>query len=336
MPLAEANTVECSQYHKPDSRWEVFGGVDFASYIDNLVIKGLFHQAVPSAVVESYEVAEYIMAHSWYHYPLYDEALSKLLRITEMATKLRCQELRIPVVTSSKSGKGKNKTFDQLINDYCSYEPEKELKDQLHRIRRIRNIFMHPERHSYGLGMIGNLVRGLVNVLNSIFLPEQLFIQIKAQLRKINNHLNQFRQQPLVLIDQGRRYLIEQVKIVEAFPFNNQWNYCIAAIPVVNNLPEQLQTHSYTLPLGFEVQDLTLKDDGFSCTEISKANPVTVQITNHQDNVQTYASFIEARRQASEQDRWSYQSFQDGEMYKYGSRFLYNHQYRFNGISDQS
>jgi hypothetical protein len=60
-------------YHEPDNTWTIW--VDnFDDFARRWVFKGRFHQDAPKDVVKSYRVAEYIMAHSRYHYPLYDGA----------------------------------------------------------------------------------------------------------------------------------------------------------------------------------------------------------------------------------------------------------------------
>jgi hypothetical protein len=327
MSFTEANTVESIQYHTPDTRWEIIGGNDFESYSDKFVVKGLFHKCVPEAIVESYEVAEYIMAHSWYHYPMYDEALSKLLRITELAIKLRCAELNIPITFTNKQNKEQKKTLSQLIDALSRHEPEKDLKDQLHRIRSVRNIFMHPERHSYGLGIISNVVKEIVNVLNTIFLLDQLFAKVKAQINKLQNHIDQFHGKPLVLTYKGKRYLVETIKVREAICLNDNWQYCLVATPVITNLTEQLYKHSFTLPLMYEGNSITFNTNGFSAKELSTGLPLEIGQTQHPENLITYGNYLDEKTQAKDSDLWFYNSAQDREGVKMGTEFLYKYQH---------
>ncbi|MEQ1747395.1 MAG: hypothetical protein ABMA02_18335, partial [Saprospiraceae bacterium] len=79
-------------YHTPDFIWEAFGAPDFESYTHVFVVEGRFHKDVPEAVRESYTVAEHIMAHAYYHYPMYEEGLVKLLRTLEMGVRMRCEQ----------------------------------------------------------------------------------------------------------------------------------------------------------------------------------------------------------------------------------------------------
>jgi len=86
------------EFHEPDSRWAGFGCSSYEHYLDRYLIRGKFHNKVPNAVTDAYITIEYLMAHAYYFYPMYDEALSKLLRTMEMAVKLRCKEIGIDIV----------------------------------------------------------------------------------------------------------------------------------------------------------------------------------------------------------------------------------------------
>ena len=92
---------------------------DFDTYCVKSVVKGLFHPSVPKDVIDAYEVAEYMMAHAYYHWPLYDESFTKLLLITEMAIKIRCVHFGIPVEEKRKNGTLRDRHLEQLIIDVC-------------------------------------------------------------------------------------------------------------------------------------------------------------------------------------------------------------------------
>lgn len=48
---------------------------------------------VPEDIVKDYEIVEYIMAYTYYYYPMFEEALRKLLTMYEMALKLKYKEV---------------------------------------------------------------------------------------------------------------------------------------------------------------------------------------------------------------------------------------------------
>ncbi len=105
-------------YHTPDHTWTIFSGVtDFESYAEKFVVKGRFQKDVPPEVVEGYTIAEHIMAHAYYHYPAMDEALVKLLRVLEMAVKMRCKALGITLEILDNKGKTRKKVLNALINE---------------------------------------------------------------------------------------------------------------------------------------------------------------------------------------------------------------------------
>jgi len=37
---------------------------------------GHFHAQVPDDIQESYKTVEYLMAHAWYHWPMFDEMIA--------------------------------------------------------------------------------------------------------------------------------------------------------------------------------------------------------------------------------------------------------------------
>ena len=78
------------EYHKPDDTWAALGYNDYDYYVNKCVIKGLFHPVVPKDIVDSYKVAEYMMAFAYYHYPMYDEAAAKIMLIIEYTISRRC------------------------------------------------------------------------------------------------------------------------------------------------------------------------------------------------------------------------------------------------------
>jgi hypothetical protein len=128
------------EYHKPAEWWQLYDLHDFESYCKEFVIKGRFHPSVPKEVVSGYALGEHMMAYAYYYQPLYDEAYSKILRITEMAVRVRCKQLGIAVTAiNRKNGKPEDIEFLKLINEIAKKEPNKNLKDLLHKLRTDRN-----------------------------------------------------------------------------------------------------------------------------------------------------------------------------------------------------
>jgi hypothetical protein len=163
-------------YHTPDNIWTIFSGVtDFESYAEKFVVKGRFHKDVPPEVVEGYAIAEHIMAHAYYHYPAMDEALVKLLRVLEMAVKMRCKELGITLEILDNKGKTRKKVLNALINELAAKEAAKPTKSTLIWLKDVRNYLMHPSEPSlFGSVALGH-IRQCVIMLNALFLPDRYF-----------------------------------------------------------------------------------------------------------------------------------------------------------------
>ena len=298
------------EYHQPDTRWEIFGLPDFETYQQKLVVKGLFHPSVPKDVVEAYEVAEYIMAHAYYHYPLYEEAFSKLLRITEMAVKLRCTQLGISLATTKlnkKTQRPDKKRFSVLINELCKAEPEKDIKDGLDRLRRLRNSFMHPDSHTYSGSMAKGAIQSTVTLLNEMFIPGQIFKPFIHRQEEIKKEINNYKEGLFVLEYQHNRYLIEGVEINAAILVDGKWIYYLVAQPVTLNIGEQMKNHSYSMPLLYFVTDLSSGESCVSVNEVENNYPIKISTTNHTDNLEIYQRFITERGTVTKNDMEIYE-----------------------------
>jgi hypothetical protein len=156
-------------YYQPDTRWPIFGAPTRERFEELYVFPPRFHAGVPEDIVKSYTTASHLMALAWYHYPVYDEALAKLLLLLEMAIKLRCQQLGLSA--------GPNRTLQQLITALEAAEPAKELGWWLQLLRQLRNQVAHPERHSFGGAVFQPAMPRMVNTLNQLFEEESVVIQ---------------------------------------------------------------------------------------------------------------------------------------------------------------
>jgi hypothetical protein len=92
-------------FYTPDTRWDFYQISDEEEFAEKLVIEGVFHQEVPEDVIEAYETTEYLMAHLYYYWPMYDEAFNKVLFTIEMGIKLKnlmCPFMRKIIVVRRK------------------------------------------------------------------------------------------------------------------------------------------------------------------------------------------------------------------------------------------
>jgi hypothetical protein len=156
-------------YYEPDIRWPRFGAPTREQFEALYVFPPRFHTGVHEDIVKSYTTASHLMALAWYYYPVYDEALNKLLLLLEMAVKLRCQQLGLPA--------GPKRTLQQLIASLEVAEPAKQLGWWLDLLRQMRNQVAHPEHHSFGGATFRIAMPRMVNTLNQLFEDESAVTQ---------------------------------------------------------------------------------------------------------------------------------------------------------------
>lgn len=80
------------KWFEADTRWELFNMKSREDFINNYVVTGKFHNAVPKDIVTAFETVSYLMAHSYYHWPMMDEAMTKALLVMEMAVKIKAKK----------------------------------------------------------------------------------------------------------------------------------------------------------------------------------------------------------------------------------------------------
>lgn len=207
-------------YHTPDERWRIFNCPDYETYLNSYLIKGKFHCKVPKQILDDYVTIEHLMAIAYYHYPIYDEALSKLLRTIELATKLRCKELFISLTLESNNQKSiqlKKKTFNRLIEDLIKAEPEKNISHLLNNIKDLRNLLMHPENHSYAGGINYPAIISCVTAINILFAEERYFKTLKEKLSSYEKILIKLAHETLFFEKGKEAFLIAKISILDLF-----------------------------------------------------------------------------------------------------------------------
>src|SRR5690554_2604864 len=93
------------EYFEPDSRWKLYQVFSLEEYVEKFVVKCKFHKDVPADIQDAWQTVEYLLAHAYYHWPMYDEGFKKALLIVEMAVKLRAKELDIPLKNQNNRDK---------------------------------------------------------------------------------------------------------------------------------------------------------------------------------------------------------------------------------------
>lgn len=264
--MGQPITKKNMEFYTPDERWDIFGCPDFESFLNKYLVRGNFHKKVPEQVVDAYKTIEYLMAHAYYYYPMYDEALSKLLRTIEMAIKIRCKELNIPTVVEKKKGneiKRYDLTFNDLINKVCNEEKEKKLDFSLHRIREIRNMFMHPEFNSYMGGIIIFNIYFCVTILNTLFADKSFFIKVNSELKSFENKLANFKAKTMTFKRGSEYFLIHDLEIIDFFYIENEDLFCFSIHPVIQITENIILEKKVTgaPPICFPAKDVKISEN---------------------------------------------------------------------------
>ena len=246
-------------WYQPDDRWPTLGIRNREEYVDWYVYEGRFHAGVPEDVVRSYETVSRLMAQAWYCFPLYDEALVKLLFIQEMAIKLRGKQLEIPA-TFTSNGKRKRHTLQTLIDELSILEPAKQIATHLHRARDLRNHFAHPEIHSFGGGMFRHHMLPLLNLLNELFVENTLVARAGMYVEQLRQQRSQFGQGLLVLEWEGKSVLITDAQPLIAHWVHDEWRVIWRFSPMVPRVLGVITGHQIYQPIVLVLTDLNFQE----------------------------------------------------------------------------
>lgn len=276
-------------YFQPDTTWSALGAKTKEEYLERFLIKGKFHAQVHEDVIKSYETVEYLMAHAYYHYRMYDEALKKLLGIFEMAVKLRCKELGIELETLNAKGKRKKRELYKLIEDYIKKGYPQKVRSKLDWLRELRNMFSHPERHSFGGGTFSQSIVPIINILNQLFLPVSYFTEQVNELEKSNLTLSQIKEPVFIFPYEGNQILVYQPNLYQCLKVNEVWYYFFAFIPVFDNPKKRFLEDSYSLtPVILICTDLKFNANGFSAKEYETQKEIEVLVTKKSESIKKY------------------------------------------------
>jgi hypothetical protein len=282
-------------WYEPDPIFSFFDKAKTrAEFAQNWVVKGRFHSKVPEDILKSYKTVEYLMAHAWYHWPMFDEALKKMLGMVEMAVKFRCKELGISLLPkkvdeNDKGKKKKEKDFSVLIDQLAKAEPEKEFQKWLHDVRELRNYFAHPKDHNFTGGVAIPKIKNIINLINLIFLEEADCRAAKEKTALFEKEYADFKKGLFVLECNLGRILVAEMRLLEAFQVRDEWVYVCFFRPVLRNMLDNLTTQRYVAPPILALKMLGMKEGVFEAVDIETGSAVKVIQTTHPDDQTTWS-----------------------------------------------
>lgn len=240
--------VNTKNYLEPDRRWSIWGCNTMEEYLSKYLIPSKFHSDVPESIVQSYHIVERLIAYSYFHYPLVEEAVSKMTRIFEMALKQKAKSLNIKAW--SLSG-----IIDKLLTNE---DTEPEMAELWHGIKDIRNYYAHLDNISYSGPEPLKILYPIINSINSLFCLEKLFQRANQNLNKFQSCFKQFVDgifileygEVIRLVISARPYFISPGSLTSLWIF----------IPVYVEFPQSMEEYSIQNPIIMRLSDISLND----------------------------------------------------------------------------
>lgn len=294
------------KYYEPAEIWNIFGIKSRDQYEQKYVFPGYFHEQVPKDVSEAFITVEYLLAHAYYYWPMYDEAFNKVLLVLEMAIKMRADQMNICLTYTNKKGEAYSKNISTIIKELCKSSYFEDLKNQLHWARKLRNIQMHPDRHSFS-GAAANKGRNIklfVNVLNDLFRDEAWHKNRNEQQELIKSKLQDF-ESSLLIVDDSEKAVLSHRFI----NFNHQDGLLILVCdPVIMNAYNLLTEHKLAKPITVVLKTYEIVIDQIKGVSLG-GKPISITTTDRAENLSQLESYRAELNRVPQSDIHLYNSF---------------------------
>jgi len=298
-------------YFQPSDIWDVYGVKSRNEYVEKFVIKGNFHKHVPDHIIKSYETAEYLMAHAYYHWPMYDEALKKILGIYEMAIKLKCQLLGIEIEVKANDNKTKKKDLAILIDQLISKKGyPNELKLKLQGIRELRNMLAHPSGHSFmGAMNIGAIIR-TVNIINQLFLEENWYTLQQQEFNNIiRNNVLELKDGLFILTYNNQHILVYNPQPVTIMKVKTDLVHCWSFNRLIDDIKD-LSYNKIPQPIIFFFKETKIKNGSLVAVDFNTNERLEIIKTVKPVNLEKYQNHIKAFSSLKEKDKRVFEMMQ--------------------------
>lgn len=267
-------------YLKPDNRWKHYKFDNQRDYIEKVVIRGYFHQSVPDDVVKAFTTSEYLMAHAYFHWELFDEALKKCLFTLEMAVKIRAEEKGIDLVRKNKKGRRFDRRLVDVIKDVCKEPHLGHVKEYLNKARELRNIFAHPKEHSFsGPLSTSTYIVHVVNVINRLFRADEWHKEYAENTKTLGSQLDTLNKKVLKVETDRPAFLISRIHSFELI----EDNLILSVVPVLNKY--EISDKSITCEdiVVYTILNFQVNESAISGSLVN-GEAVNISVSNHPDN----------------------------------------------------
>lgn len=281
-------------WYEPDDRWEIWNIESKNDFVEKFVVVGSFHSKVPNDVVEAFKTVSYLMAHAYFYYPIYDEAMSKALLVMEMAIKIKAEELGISLKRPpNKKKKVVNKNLSELIDEVCKQNHLTFLKPEFDRARNMRNSKMHPKNHTiYGaMGFTNGNAMLFVNVINKLFLSEEELDLNAMEKEKLSPKFKKFSQGLFVMDFERKRMLITSIYDFKYIKHKGRELLLIYVQPILLNFKEVVKNNNYE---SLVVALTSFKIEGHRISGVDDNGvPINIYPNQNEANIIIWENFIE-------------------------------------------
>ncbi|RYE51421.1 MAG: hypothetical protein EOP48_18240, partial [Sphingobacteriales bacterium] len=134
-----------------------------------------------------------------------------------------------------------------------------------------------------------------MTLINTIFLPQKTFSDFHIQLKDAKEKLEIFRDRPLVLDLVEVRFLIEDIKIEAAVYVEDQWQYLLAAHPMMLNVLENLMEQVYLKPFCFFIHSLSFQNGVIKANEIDTEQKIIIRPSANASDIGIYNEWMQCK-----------------------------------------
>ncbi|MDF3027192.1 MAG: hypothetical protein K0S23_1499 [Fluviicola sp.] len=283
-----------SDYYTPDPIWLDFKIENREDYVDKYVIKGNFHSSVHEDIIKSFKTVEYLMAHAYYHWELYDQVLVKLLSIFEMSVKLRSKELNNPLQFQTRNGRTRDKKLVQLIDELKNFGYPANLIRDLQWLRKLRNIESHPDGHHFAGAMKKRAVIPGLNMINRLFIDPIVLTYQNESNEQLLKSKNTFTDDVFIHSFKGKNVLVHDLEFLANIELKGNTCEYWKANPILTDTYASFSEMKFSSPFIFFLTDVQIENGNLIATDFQTKKPVILQRTKVDVNLQAYQLHIDA------------------------------------------
>ncbi|MES2589238.1 MAG: hypothetical protein V4622_09665 [Bacteroidota bacterium] len=310
-------------YYTPDPIWSSFKIENQEDYVKEYVIKGNFHDGVHKDVVRSFKTVEYLMAHAYYHWELYDQVLVKMLSIFEMAVKLRSQEINNPLEFQDRNGKTQDKKLVRLIDELKNFGYPSYLIHDLHWLREIRNTEAHPDRHSFAGAMKKVAIMPGLNMINRLFLAAgKLALQEEKNTLLLKNK-NIFTNDVFIYSYKGRNFLIHDLEFLANIELKIHDCEYWKANPILTDTFESYNGMKFSNPFIFFFTNVRIENGNLLATDFHTNESVILHKTTAEINIKMYQTHMEGLEKLEQTPKFALAASHRNYLNTYLEEFIY-------------